>query len=293
VTIRSILHFHGKENVVVYILVDTISKKNKRKLNKEFGEARNLSVQVIPVDDKILRELKTCSWSIYTWYRILLPTLLPKSVHRVLYLDADILVNENLSPLFELEMKNVSVAGTLDFESFFHRTFERNGYPSNKGYICSGVLLMNMDYWRDNLLAEKIIDYAKKNPERIKFPDQDSINVVCQDTKVILPLRYGFVTGIFSIPELYRDYPEQVLECYKTPAIVHYAGTSPWIEEFHSHPYYWLWKQMNENLKCPVRSKYITKGINLIKFIIYRALFGRNDFYKRFLEQVEYQLNTK
>ena len=131
------------------------------------------------------------AWSKYTWYRVYLPELLPKSVGRVLYLDCDVCVTDQLDELFDMDMEEKAIAGVLDPESYSDSVYDRLGYSSDKKYICAGVLMMNIHYWRKADISEKVLDYGKTYPEKTLFPDQDAINVICQDVKVILSPKYS------------------------------------------------------------------------------------------------------
>ena len=68
------------------------------------------------------------------------------------------------------------------------------GYSSNKKYICAGVLMMNINYWRKANILEKVLDYGKTYLDKTLLPDIDAINVICQEAKVIIwgNVSYGF-----------------------------------------------------------------------------------------------------
>lgn len=53
-------------------------------------------------------------WPICTWYRLALCDVISTEIHRVLYLDADIVVAANLSNHFRLDMDNKSIAAVMD-----------------------------------------------------------------------------------------------------------------------------------------------------------------------------------
>ena len=47
---------------------------------------------------------------------------------------------------------------------------------SSAKYFNSGVMLINLDYWRANNVKEKVIDFISRKPEVIRFADQDGLN---------------------------------------------------------------------------------------------------------------------
>lgn len=271
VTIKSILENNKDSVCQFHILTDGITDTNKARLAKEVAQYSNTIIDYHIVDTSILKGIKT-TWSIYSWLRIFLPEILPNT-DKVLYLDADIIVNDNLSGLFDLNMTDRSIAAVLDIQNFEIDSFDRCGYPKEKGYICAGVLMMNLDYWRKYNITEKIIDWSRENNERIKFPDQDAINYICRDTKVLLPLKYGIIDAFFT-SDSFVDFglSSQIKESFHNPAIIHYAGQSPWIIERARHTLQSYWNKYNHQLIKPIRRKYESKGVILLKVILWRLL---------------------
>lgn len=187
VTIKSIIdHMKKDDDINIHVLSDYLSLGSRNTLDK-LCKSSNCSINVYMVEDTTMFAGLDMSWSIYTWFRLLLPDYLDESVKKVLYIDCDIIVNDTLDELFEMDMKSYAIAGCLDIESYNPRTFSRLQYESKLGYICAGCLLMNLDVWRKGLLASEMIKFASEHPERIAFPDQCAINYICRDKKYILP----------------------------------------------------------------------------------------------------------
>lgn len=133
VSIKGLLE-NNSDPLVIHILSDYISDKNTNRLKKLVGLYPNAILDIVIVDDSKLKDLKD-TWTIYTWYRVLLPEILDASVHRVLYLDADTLVSENIEELFSLDMTGKAIAGTVDFQSKDKSTYQRCGYEAEKEYV--------------------------------------------------------------------------------------------------------------------------------------------------------------
>ena len=291
VTIKSIIE-NENEDVYIHVLTDHISNKSRENLLNVIEGYDNISLHIYEVDDTLLRTLKTDYWTIYTWYRLLIPQVLPNTIERVLYLDADTLVTSNLHELFSIDMRNKSIAASLDVQSLDKLTFDRCGYDMSLKYICAGVLLINLDYWRKYYLSEQIFNWAKLNHDRIKFPDQDAINYLCKDTKIILPMRYGILNAYFTNESFYnKDYVEQLNDCINHPSIIHYAACPPWIKERAKHIMQGEWVRINKMMPKPVKCFYESKGIVFIKVFIWRLLysFKRNDK-NRILENIRQKL---
>lgn len=121
---------------------------------------------------------------------------------KVLYLDVDTVVDQNIEELFELDMEGKSVAGVPEMQEANHIKMD--------GYINSGVLLMNLDNIRESGEGDRLLEMINGD-KRYQWPDQDVLNIVC--SKVFLPTEYNefCVTNISD-----------------TPKIVHYAGQPNW-----------------------------------------------------------------
>lgn len=272
VTIKSIIE-NNKNNVLYFHVLSDYVSRNKRKLLYEvIDDCKNARIEIHSIDNCKLFGLKD-SWSIQAWYRIFLPQVLNDDIHRILYLDADTVVTGSLKYLFSMNMNGASIAGVMDLESFYPETFKRCGYDYSKKYVCSGVLLMNLDYWRENRITDKIVNWARENINKIKFPDQDSINFVCQDSKILLPMKYGILNKFFYDKVVLRsEYLSEIKDCLLDPVIIHYAGLNPWKIELAKHLQNEKWEIYNHMLKHPAKRHHITKGMNLVKLYIWNFL---------------------
>lgn len=275
VTIKGLLE-NNHNPIVIHVLSDYISERNVARLRDLVASYPYAELNVVIVDDSKLRGLKD-TWTIYTWYRVLLPEILDKDVHRVLYLDADVLVAGNIGELFQLDMTDKAIAGTIDFQTKDIATYQRCGYEPEKEYVCAGIMLMNLDYWREHDIANQVVRWGRDNNDRIQFPDQDSINYICRDAKILLPLKYDIVDGFFYDDFYYKNYPHELRECVESPVVIHYAGQAPWVVELSNHLLQDEWDKYNKSLRKPVKKIYQSKGLLKIKVIVYRLLHPQSN----------------
>ena len=95
---------------------------------------------------------------------------------KILYIDADAIVVDNIEELWNTDLKNKALAGV-------HEGGEWSKHLGIEGmddkYINSGVLLMNLEFIRKEKLDEAMICLLNKN--KYAYPDQDVLNVVCKD----------------------------------------------------------------------------------------------------------------
>ncbi len=237
VSMVSLLENNKGASIWFHILTDTISEGGKEKIIG-FLKSRNAQVSFHEVPDSKVSNLALNGWGKYAWYRLFLPELVESDIDRILYLDTDTIVCGSLSDLFAMDLSGVSLAGCMDIMGFYDGIFKRLGYPKKFGYICSGVLLMNLDYFRRHSLSRKIIEYSLQHPEKIDFPDQDSINCVCHPTMKLLPLKYDMLAPFFTNAGFIKSHEEEVKDMLHDPRIIHYAGCNPWIKRKDKHYYH-------------------------------------------------------
>lgn len=98
---------------------------------------------------------------------------------KIIYFDTDIMVNGNLSELFNINISDYELGVVLDR---FGKVF------INKTYFNSGVLLMNMKKIKESQLLENVRNMCKN--KKMKFPDQTALNKLCKH-KLFLPRKFN------------------------------------------------------------------------------------------------------
>lgn len=113
------------------------------------------------------------------YFRLFLSELLPDYVERLLYLDTDTVVFEDLTDLWShweiMEEKNISFAGAQELAHTTKSTYFQNKqhFVAPSG-INTGVLLMNLERMREmNLTGERLFAI---NDEPVYLADQDVLN---------------------------------------------------------------------------------------------------------------------
>lgn len=180
------------------------------------------------------------------YYRLLAHQMLPQALHKILYLDADILCINDLSPLY-----NTALGNNL-FASAIHASLTNTTDVINKirlqnfgadGYYNSGVLLMNLDLMRQEVDANQIFDYIRRHI--LLLPDQDVLNALYSERiKTILDQLYNFDTRNGKIYETISLGEWDLDWVIKNTVILHYCGREkPWLPTKNSGRLTALYKQ--------------------------------------------------
>lgn len=174
------------------------------------------------------------------YYRLFLSELLPP-IPKVLYLDTDIIVRHALRTLWNTDLADSAVGVVPDGLEETKELYERLDYPSRFGYFNSGVMLINLNYWRSHHLVTVFMDYLQKNAKKLLYADQDILNYIFKDCKTSLPITYNLSSGfLWTHPKYdYQKYEKELIEARKDPVILHFAGSQPWIANNKQpvHPY--------------------------------------------------------
>lgn len=270
VTIESILRF-SKENekYIIYILLkDNPNQKQNHEI--ENIEKRYVGCKIIiKVAGQYFKNIKCHIPDITepTYYRLLLPELLEEE--KCLYLDSDIVVCENISELYNIDLTGYEVGGVVAPSSVVYsdRNFERQkkiGIPDMKSYINAGVLLMNLEELRNNNFSSnvrKIINLY------FETQDQDIINRLCYGKIKLINLRYNAYSEYYPLDERSKlentIFSNQIDDAYLSPAVIHYADKlKPWEFPKSSLALQW-WKACNVSSQSSYfQNKYAINWIN-------------------------------
>ena len=164
------------------------------------------------------KKIKTHSYiSLSTFYRLKLASLLP-DVEKVLYLDCDVVVNDDIEQLYNTDITDYYAAGVMD------TAMKSSGWvpklEKDNLYFNAGVLLFNLEKIRQDNIEQKFEAYTTENIDNIRVGDQQIINVVCQGKIKQLPSDWNVQSSNFINRSDYTN----------NPKIVHYVGKQkPWI----------------------------------------------------------------
>ena len=167
------------EDVELYLLHSKLQEKELEPLEKQCGR---LGYKFFPVkieDSWFSQAPVTKQYPREMYYRLLAPCFLPQKLHQILYLDPDILVINSLRPLWETDMKGrLFAAAAHTGKTNLANNINQVRLGTTNKYFNSGVLLINLDQGRKEILPEEIFRYAGEHAKELLLPDQDILNAV-------------------------------------------------------------------------------------------------------------------
>ena len=174
------------------------------------------------------------------YYRLFVTEMLPTTIDKVLYLDGDVIVRHSLEELWNMDLSGRALAAAPDMKEDTTDRYEGLGYSKSLGYFNSGVLLINLAYWRQHQATKLFGEFLRDRWETILFHDQDVLNYVFREQKMRMPIKYNFQDGfLFKTPEYdWPRYGEEVIAARKDPVIVHFTSNSkPWKYSYSPNPF--------------------------------------------------------
>lgn len=211
---------HTSEPITAYVMTMDLTEQNPKytpirtestdfldRISKEYNE--NNSVRLIDVGalykEKMLHSPNALtSYTPYTFLRLFADKL-PELPEKLLYLDTDTVVCDDLSSLYNTDISGYELAASLDH---YGKIF------MGINYFNAGVLLLNLKKIKETGLFEKTV--AKCAVKKIFLPDQTALNRLVKK-KLILK----------------RKYNEQKYHGRKS-VIQHFTKTIIWFPLFHT-----------------------------------------------------------
>lgn len=120
-----------------------------------------------------------------TYARLRMAELVPPELDRVIYLDCDLLLRADLTPLFETDLGGHAVGavqdtlvGPLVSSPLAFERWAELGLRADQPYFNSGVMVIDLAAWRAQAVGERALEVLRTSPQDIKYWDQDALNLV-------------------------------------------------------------------------------------------------------------------
>ncbi len=216
------LFFNSKQrNFTTNLLV--LNESNELRNNISMLESRfNRKIEVKVVDPNILNDYCVSGHiTSATYLKLFASDYI--DADKILYLDCDLIVECDVSDLFEYEFpENVLISGVED--SVGGRV-AKSRLKISDCYLNAGVLLINAEQWRIQKINTLLASYYALNKDSITWHDQCLLNGSLTTKKSIIPSRFNIQLNDIAF-KLIDDLKDN--ECFLN-AIFHFNSTiKPW-----------------------------------------------------------------
>ena len=233
-TMVSILHNNkSKRDYHFHVITSSITDKSKaviQKLQKKFKF--DISYIHIQENDERLRPVQGIRQPAHVglqsiFIRLMLPDILP-TLDKVLSMDVDLYVREDLANLYDTDLGNYCLAAVEDVAETVFSNFLWND-PHHHFYN-TGVMLQNLKQMRNIGYSSILVNTLRANSRKYRIGEQDSFNDIYKDKICHLNYTWNFYHSFhFELKRFTPDYPNEFQEAARNPAIVHFVGPEkPW-----------------------------------------------------------------
>lgn len=196
------------------------------------------------------------------YFRLLAARLLPESIDKVIYLDSDVLVQGDLTELWDLDVGENYCLAAIDIACPYVDAYQAQAKHKNvkksiphfaaispipnwrqleldptEHYFNSGVMVLNLARWRAESIDRKLLACLRDNSAYVWCWDQYALNVVFAGQWGQLPLRWNQGAHVFEYPdESFSPITEKdFVEMRDRPALIHFTTEfKPWeYQPFH------------------------------------------------------------
>lgn len=291
VSIASILKTNKNDDINFFIIEDNVSRRHKKYIeNICLNSNSRLPIWIKSINVKELVNINNLiadRGSMSQFSRLFLLTLLPSDVERIIYLDCDTLIVNDIKSLWEEALDGNVIGALLDA---FPKGYRKNLILSDEDIVInSGVMLIDLLEWKKHNIEKKLLDFIELYDGAVPQSDQGALSgVLSKKTKVINP-RFNLISLFFdySYSDLikYRNptifYSEdEIIHALNNPVVIHFTSGflsfRPW-ELGCSHPYYSIWWEYMERLEFTDYSLKIKKQKKTMKiYLIVRSKLPNN-----------------
>lgn len=235
VCITSILENNVEEECNIYILTDNLSVKAREKFDR-LALLYHQTIRIIDIDKHCFDGLVVSErYPMSMYYRFLVPEMLPEE-KIALYLDCDIIVRHSLRKLFCIDISEYAIGAVVSQSCDWVNW--SNELKLTSTFFNSGVMLMNLEYWRNNDICTLLVKWIDEKNTDMWLPDQYALNKILDGKVFYLDYRYNFqerwthpLTGSYMH---FRRW-EEICKAGEDPVVMHYCDAEkPWfIESSH------------------------------------------------------------
>lgn len=228
--------------VTIYIVDGGIRDENRRRLERVVDATPPVAdLHWATIDLNAISDLPTHGWiNATTYLRLFIPEIVDNGADRALYLDSDLQIEASLTNIWNRNLNGrplgaVRAYGTPYVSSPLGiENYRDLGYSTDTPYFNAGVLLLDLNRWRQNGISDQVLRYLRTYSEDVQMVDQEGLNAVLADNWKPLDLKWNAMSHLVNFEDwTASSFKERVRpkrdELLQDPYIYHFAGGSkPW-----------------------------------------------------------------
>lgn len=202
---------------------------------RRYLEMKGIEAHLCPFDSSMLAGAQISHHvSLATYFRLMLGSVLPSEIDKLIFIDSDTLVLHDIADLWKMDLCGSVLAAVEETGvGTAHRT--ALGLAPGDSYFNAGVLLLSLRQWREMNFEARCLQIISEYSNRLRFWDQDVLNVCLRGKWKRLDPRWNVLTSVFHTSRNASTIDSAIAD----PAIVHFSGAGsckPWLANCE-HPF--------------------------------------------------------
>lgn len=221
----------SEECIDLYIVDDGLSDTTQARLSRCVSSTK-INLIWIKINTAIPRgtiiPMDNSSFPISAYLRLFASHFVDDSVDKIIYLDADMILLEDISLLWNIDLQGYVVAAVVDRTEKVSnpwggiKNYKELGLNPDAKYFNSGLLVIDIAKWREMDLTNKILACISANKQYASFPDQYGLNVI-------------LANNWLELNPLWNCFPMATAE---SPYLIHFIGRKPIFKKYNYNQAY-------------------------------------------------------
>ena len=235
-------------DVTITVLADDLDDTAQENLARTLRNHPDVVLDIVDIADLLapLERLPIGGSRTYPrsiWATLFLGSALPGDLRRTLYLDSDVIVRQDLSGLWDLELDGNVIAAVTDGDDAWsdNSLDDRIAYHHELGlapelaYFNSGVLLVDLEAWRRDDITLRCEQILRRFHDRVIWVDQEILNAALAGRWLKVERTWNCMTWWLSADERRPPYDDDL----EHAVIRHFAGEDhkPWADRHRPVPH--------------------------------------------------------
>jgi len=231
--IKSIeLNHRTGEKINLHIIDDGISEYNINQISNTVSKEMftivwHKTADVLPEGIQLPND--NSAFPITTYLRLFSPYLIPKEARKMIYLDVDMIMLQDVSSLWKVDLQDKLFAAVVDLCKTVGSSwggipnYKELGLDPDAKYFNAGLMMIDPVKWRELDISNKVIKAIHDNISSVNFADQYGLNVVLINQWSELDYRWNS----FSVLD------------YKDPFLIHFLDIKPIFKSYNANRVYY------------------------------------------------------
>jgi lipopolysaccharide biosynthesis glycosyltransferase len=214
-------HLHTDYSLRLYLVLTGFSAKALSRLRHTLDTTgREYELRLLDTPDpNLFRGFRPLHGNLTPYHRLMLPEMVQDP--RLLYLDADMLVRMDVSPLFSLNMESKAMGFVVDSTVEFALEWEffvSLGMSPQDPAFNSGTMLFDLPEWRRQNCSARVFEFCRRYGNQLASADQTALNALFAKDCIHLD-------GCYNV----KLFPGVDIQGIPGAGIMHYVGSpKPW-----------------------------------------------------------------